>query len=239
MFTTPVNSVPCYSTVSFLQRREQLVEWPASNAVLREWREQTWSEILEVLTPAQGYLMFFNNRGLTASPLVSLSNPIHFFSINSFLLKYPVLPSSYCHSSKDTWLRSQLSKRFWATVRQEDRQAGSLRKLLHLSNEFLSRRQSQIFPVYITVHLSFKHLLSLIGLSEHKENCKWLSAVFPRTIRLSTNCWNATMLRMKEFGGQLKEANRVQEFGGQLVFLCLTQWNHGVYLTINAMQSGF
>ena len=92
VFTTPVNSVPCYSTVSFLQRRKKLVEWPANNAVLREWREQAWSEILEVLTPAQGYLMFFNNRGLTASPLVSLSNPIHFFSINSFLLKYPSCP---------------------------------------------------------------------------------------------------------------------------------------------------
>ena len=93
MFTTPVNSVPCYSTVSFLQqKREELVQRPAWNAVLREWREQTWSEILEVLTPAQGYLMFFNNRGLTVSPLVSLSNPIHFFSINSFLLKYPSCP---------------------------------------------------------------------------------------------------------------------------------------------------
>ena len=45
-----------------------------------------------MLTPAQGYLMFFNNRGLTVSPLVSLSNPIHFFSINSFLLKYPSCP---------------------------------------------------------------------------------------------------------------------------------------------------
>jgi hypothetical protein len=62
------------------------------NEVLREWREQDWSEILEVLTPVRGYLMFFNKRGLTASPLVSLSNPIHFFSINSFLLKCPSCP---------------------------------------------------------------------------------------------------------------------------------------------------
>ena len=92
VFSTPVNSVPCYSTVSFFMTKKKLVKWPSNNTVLREWREQAWSEILEVLTPAQGYLMFFNNRGLTASPLVSLSNPIHFFSINSFLLKYPSCP---------------------------------------------------------------------------------------------------------------------------------------------------
>jgi hypothetical protein len=37
--------------------------------------ENNLGQILEVLTPAQGYLMFFNNRGLTTSSLVSLSNP--------------------------------------------------------------------------------------------------------------------------------------------------------------------
>ena len=62
---SPVNSVPCYSTVSFLQRRkERLVRWQVC----------------------------FNNRGVTVSPLVSLSNPIHFFSTNSFLLNIRSVP---------------------------------------------------------------------------------------------------------------------------------------------------
>jgi hypothetical protein len=49
--------------------------------------ENNLGQILEVLTPAQGYLMFFNNRDLTVSSLVSLSNPytssqpIPYFSI--------------------------------------------------------------------------------------------------------------------------------------------------------------
>ena len=53
--------------------------------------ENKLGQKFEVLTPPQGYLMdktfvHYNNRGLTDSPLVSLSNPIHFFSIKSVLL---------------------------------------------------------------------------------------------------------------------------------------------------------
>jgi hypothetical protein len=51
--------------------------------------ENMLSQILEVLTPDQGYLMFFNNRGWTVSPTLPacvLIKPIHFMSTNSFLL---------------------------------------------------------------------------------------------------------------------------------------------------------
>jgi hypothetical protein len=46
--------------------------------------ENNLGQILEVLTPAQGYLMFFNNRGVTASSVV-LSQTQPPFPINQFL----------------------------------------------------------------------------------------------------------------------------------------------------------
>ena len=47
-------------------------------------------QIHAVLITAQGYLIdktfvYFNNRDLTDSPLVSLSTPIHFSVLNPFL----------------------------------------------------------------------------------------------------------------------------------------------------------
>ena len=43
-------------------------------------RRNKLGQIREVLTPAQGYLTFFNNMDVTASPLVSLSSPINCIS---------------------------------------------------------------------------------------------------------------------------------------------------------------
>jgi len=55
-------------------------------------------QILEVLTPAQAHLMFFNNRGLTTSPIVSLStqtlsllNQFLFFSLSRPVSPHPTV----------------------------------------------------------------------------------------------------------------------------------------------------
>jgi hypothetical protein len=134
-------------------------------------------QILEVLTPAQGYLMFFNNRGLTASFVVWSQTQTPFPSTNSFLLSVRSLFSSYCHSSKDTWSRSQLSKRSWVTVPARG-QVGQIWEILHLVSEFLYRSNSTLWCCLVAVSLSFKHMLLDKRLSEHQtnKNCTWLSA---------------------------------------------------------------
>ncbi len=68
--------------------------------------ENLFGQILEVLTPSQGYLMFFNNRGLTDSPTCVLSNPYTSFQTIPFFSMFVLCSSSSCHISKDTWSRS-------------------------------------------------------------------------------------------------------------------------------------
>ena len=132
-------------TVSFLQRRQRTLDrlrWCSAKGMTNKLGQR-----LEVLTPAQAHLMFFNNRGLTASPIVSLSTQT-LSLLNQFLffsLSRPVSPHPTVSLPEVTWLRSCYLRGYESLFLEGDR-AGNLRNTS--SSQWISL-QNQFYAVML------------------------------------------------------------------------------------------